>query len=749
MCGPLAGAVGASGRLADNRPGAMELDYTELERAIGAIAGQGSFEVRALSLHKKQVDSGYFNSPGEAAAALVSSTAWYKGVYITPNPVRPDVTARSFNRLKPWAEFSTHDQDIERRRWLLVDVDPVRPKGISASEEEHKIALNRANTIAQFLSLYGFADPMFNDSGNGAHLMYRLDAENSDTVRDEIQTFLHVLHSMFSDDKAEIDRTVFNAARIWRIPGTWAKKGDSVESRPHRKAHIIRFADPFKVNTIDTVMRFNAQFAKNAELPKQGTKTKGEYPSDEKIYKRLNNYAMNNLKQWVPEFFPDAREYKEGYRVASADIGENYEEDLTIHPLPMGIKYFGVADQGDEREGRRTPIGIIAEYSTRSDVHEAAQALSKCLNFPISEFETLPVANNSAAMVTSVADLARSSKRFDFRTIKNAQQLRRQEFTPIKWIVDDLLPAGSIMLAARPKMRKTWLALQLAMAIATGREFLGHQCQQGEVLYLALEDNERRIQNRIRTMQRFDINPPDLSNFKYFTGGVSIGANGHTYVTDQEEYERMETLFPRGDEGVQALEEYIKQNPKTSCVIIDTLAHFRGDRVSRDVYESDYKAMMPITRLASKYNILVIPVTHEKKGNADRGIGGDFLEDVSGSAGITGGVDGVISIKGRRGVQQETESRKILISGRDIPLDYEFDVAFDTDQGGWINSAKEDTKVTIINTLAKYPVLNKQELTHMLPNVGVARLSKALIELKLEGKIDHGKHGYNLKRGLN
>ena len=727
----------------------MEMSYVELERAIAAIAGGCTFEVRCLGLRKGQTDSGYFDTPGEAAAALVSSGTFYKGVYITPNPVMSNLKARSYNRLKPWAEFTTSDPEIARRRWLLIDVDAKRPTGISSSESEHNEALKRASTIASFLSLYGFPQPMINDSGNGCHLMYRIDEENSPEVRDEIQTFLHALAAMFSDDKCDIDKSVFNAARIWRLPGTWAKKGDNLPDRPHRKSTVLQYADPFKVLSFITLLRFNADFAKT-RVAEPVKKASSDYPDDERIYKRLNDAAYLNLKQWVPAFFPDAREYKEGYRVASADIGQDYEEDLTIHPLPMGIKYFGIADQGDKAEGRRTPVSIIAEYALHCTKHEAAQKLSACLNFPISEFDALPIANHTAVVHnahSSIAELTGAKQRFDFSTIKSIAQLQRQEFKPIKWVVEDLLPSGNIMLAARPKMRKTWLALQLAMAIASGREFLGHQCFKGEVLFLALEDNERRIQNRIKTMQRFEMTPPDLSGFKYFTGGVTIAANGRTIITDHREAALMDAMFPKGEAGVDALEQYIEANPATVCIIIDTLQHFRGERASRDIYDSDYKAMMPITKLASRKDILIIPVHHEKKGNADRGIGADFLEDVSGSAGITGGIDGVISIKGRRGIQEEAESRKILVSGRDIPYDYEFDVAFDAEQGGWINSKREDAKVSILHILQQYPVLNQKELSLMLPNISQARLSKALIDLKLEGKIDHGKHGYNLKRG--
>lgn len=728
----------------------MDLDYSELLAAITAIAPTGVFELRLLGVRKGQVDSGYFNSPAEAASALVNHQGYFKGTYITPNPCRPDIMARAFNRIAPWAQHSTHDNEIESRRWLLIDVDAIRDKGISSSDSEHQAALDRARTIKSTLSLlYGFPAPMWVDSGNGSHLMYRMSAPNDDATRDEVHTFLRALKALFDDERCDIDITVYNAARIWRVPGTWARKGDSTPERPHRRSKVLETADPFSALSIDKVLKFNAmhQHLIKAHKP-DGKKTLGEYPDDEKLYKRLNEYAMHNLASWVPHFFPDAREYKQGYRVSSDSIGESHEEDLTIHPWPLGIKYFGIADQGDETEGRRTPISTIAQYSLKADKATAAQALSVHLNFPLSEFTPLTAgfSGGTEQAGSGMAALLGTRAKFNFKGVRSVADLQRKEFKPIKWVVEGVIPTGNMLLAARPKMRKTWLGLQLSLAIASGSEFLGWDTNKGDVLYLALEDNERRMQNRIKTLQRWQMTVPDLSGFRYWTGGMGYDGAGHLKVMNPEEAAATEAVFPKGEAGIEALYQYLEEYPATTTIIIDTLAHFRGERTSRDIYASDYEAMMPLTKLAAAKNVLIIPVTHEKKGNADRGVGGDFLEDVTGSAGMTGGSDGVISIKGRRGIQEETESRKILITGRDVPYDYEVDVAFDAERGGWLKSAKEDVKVTIRTLLAKHPFLNQQDLGALCPNVGRSRIYKALTDMKIEGEVEQGRYGYSLKR---
>ena len=736
----------------------MQLTYQDIFDSLTALVPSGSvFELRLLGERKGQVDSGYFDSPALAANALIGLQGYYKGIYFTPNPVSPDTLARSYNRITPWAQWTTHDKEIARRRWLLIDIDARRLAGISSSDAEHAAALNAAKSIAATLTLlYGFPTPVITDSGNGAHIMYRIDEENSDMVRDEIHAFLQLLKIQYDTVSIDMDTTVYNAARIWRLPGTWARKGDSTPERPHRKARVLQRADAFKCLSIIQVMRYNATNqhllieAKKGRHPQAGTKKNAsEYPADEVLYKRLNEYAMRNLDSWVPTFFPTARQYKEGYRVASADIGQTYEEDLTIHPWPMGIKYFGVSDQGDGTDGRRTPVGVIAEYSLQTiDKQVAARKLSDTLNYPMTELGAIPPQTQlvSAYSSNGIDTLLGLKPKINFKGIRTIADLKQKEFKQVRWIVQDVIPAGNMLLAARPKMRKTWLAIQLSLAVCRGLPFLGFNTIKGDVLYLALEDNERRMQQRIKILQKFEVGQSDLSGFRYWTGGMDYDHAGNLKMTNPEEAEEMLKVFPRGEAGVEALDQYLDAYPNTSLIVIDTLAHFRGDRSSRDIYQSDYDSMMPITRLASRRNVCTMLVTHEKKGNADRGVGGDFLEDVTGSAGISGGSDGVISIKGRRGVQEENESRKLLISGRDVPFDYDLDISFDAERGGWLKAAREDLKVALRGLLTRHPFLNQRDIQNLLPNAGQARLFRVLTDMKMEGEIEQGKYGYSLRK---
>ena len=201
------------------------------------------FEVRVLDAvsadyRREHIESGYFDyehisAVPEALKRLLS----FRGVYVTVNPVNPDLLARAVNRLRPAGRNpTTADTDIVRRRWLLIDCDPRRASGVSSSNAEHESALAKAREIRDGLSSLGWPDPIMTDSGNGAQLMYRIElpADDGELVRRVIGEIAKA-----SSEQVAIDTSVHNPARIWRLPGTMNCKGDSIPERPHRMARIL------------------------------------------------------------------------------------------------------------------------------------------------------------------------------------------------------------------------------------------------------------------------------------------------------------------------------------------------------------------------------------------------------------------------------------------------------------------------------------------------------------------------------
>jgi hypothetical protein len=219
------------------------VDSDEVRRALPLILAPG--QVTELRILECTADgerwagtwSGYFDNHTALVDALQGVNS-FKGCYIIPNPVNPALLARCRNRIKRAGKGeTTNDKDIIGRRWLLVDCDCIRPEGISTTAAEHEAALERARAVDYHLWEMKWPKPIFGDSGNGAHLMYRLDAPADDDGK--TQRILKWLSNLFTDDKVKVDTTVFNPARIWKLYGTLARKGDHTPERPHRMARII------------------------------------------------------------------------------------------------------------------------------------------------------------------------------------------------------------------------------------------------------------------------------------------------------------------------------------------------------------------------------------------------------------------------------------------------------------------------------------------------------------------------------
>lgn len=143
---------------------------------------------------------------------------------------------------------STSDKDITRRNWILIDCDPERPANISATDSEKDVAKVLRDAVGKFLLAKGFKAPIVADSGNGWHLLYRIDLPNDDTSKKLVEGFLKALSLLHSNGFAKIDTAVGNAGRITKLYGTMAVKGANTEERPWRKSRILRIPPTIEIN---------------------------------------------------------------------------------------------------------------------------------------------------------------------------------------------------------------------------------------------------------------------------------------------------------------------------------------------------------------------------------------------------------------------------------------------------------------------------------------------------------------------
>lgn len=229
-------------------------DEHEIQRAVSLLySDDETREMRAPDTHRGVV-SGYFQD----REALVRHACMWSGkaesIYLTLNPVRPDLRARANNRCREYVKSgrTTTDAQIIRRRWLLLDFDAIRPAGISSTDAEHGAAIERAQACRAFLTgECGWPEPILADSGNGGHLLYRIDLPNDKASERALKSCLAALAHRFDDEVVAVDPTTFNASRLGKLYGTLAMKGDNVPElgRVHRMARLLEVPDP--ILTVD------------------------------------------------------------------------------------------------------------------------------------------------------------------------------------------------------------------------------------------------------------------------------------------------------------------------------------------------------------------------------------------------------------------------------------------------------------------------------------------------------------------
>jgi len=228
-------------------------------------------ELRALNVKrsygKPATVSGFYDSDHLHVAAKDALKLTNKGmdgkpapgVYFVFNPINPDLLARRANRCEiADAGSLTHDQDITSRRWILIDVDPVRASAISASDEEKACAEDVCLAVYQHLREAGWPKPLIVDSGNGWHLYYRVELPVDDG--ELVKSVLYYLADKFDTPRAKVDTSVFNPARISKLPGTKGRKGDDIAGRPHRWSKVFNVPDVVEVVPVAAIELFASQW---------------------------------------------------------------------------------------------------------------------------------------------------------------------------------------------------------------------------------------------------------------------------------------------------------------------------------------------------------------------------------------------------------------------------------------------------------------------------------------------------------
>lgn len=237
------------------------------------------------------------------------------------------------------------------------------------------------------------------------------------------------------------------------------------------------------------------------------------------------------------------------------------------------------------------------------------------------------------------------------------QSLMKMDFPDPKWIVPSIIPEGLSLLSGRPKVGKSIMSVNLAVAVASGGIMLGKiPVEQTGVLYLALEDTLKRLKQRFGTVLKDDP-PPENLYLKTEFGTIKEG-------------------------GLEKLKIWLSKHSDVGLVIIDTLAKIKGQTSKNaELYVDDYMAIAKIKEIADQNGIAIVLIHHTRKAESD-----DVFDTVLGTTGITGAADTLIVIKKERMSAGVT----LHVCGRDVE-ETELALKFDALTMGWLllGDAKE------------------------------------------------------------
>lgn len=304
------------------------MEFEKVKDALRILKNPGQlYEIRILK--GKQIISGYFTDVETLEKAFDTVDLRGANIFYTLNTINPDCYSREQRDCFRQSKTTTSDSDIIAYQWMLIDLDPVRATGISSSNEEVTEAYEVAKRIVEYLRGMGYPAPVMALSGNGIHLLYRIALKNTPENAALIERCLKALDLMFSSEKVEIDKKVFNPSRISKLYGTKAQKGTSTKARPHRMSRIISRPDELKVVEKDLLERLASEYPTEQPRPKQQRQS-GDFNLDQWISD--HGIRINSVNTWK-----DTTKYI----LAECPFDNNHKApDATLIKMPTGAICF-------------------------------------------------------------------------------------------------------------------------------------------------------------------------------------------------------------------------------------------------------------------------------------------------------------------------------------------------------------------------------------------------------------------------
>jgi putative DNA primase/helicase len=587
----------------DRPPPTPEIDKDQIREALELIVSpEEVFEIRIIGDGPPKVRAFDGHDLDMATQWVANHERGARGVYVLMNPLPAD-----FPKDGPAA----NDKSILRRRFILIDVDSkTKPKDGNATNAEKAKLRRVAERIITWLLARGWPRPILIDSGNGWHLLFRVDLPADDDGL--VHQCLETLANLFNDDDAEIDQKVANPSRITKLPGTVVRKGDHTNERPHRRAAVVDVPDEIKIVPRELLEALAAEVVEAP--PERATYSSGSSARAE-IEARVRAYLA---------------------KVPPAVSGQN-GHDTTFGAACKIVRGFDLDEE--------TAFAFLWEWNLACDppwterdlrhkIREARTKGREPLGYLLDE------SRDDGFQRTS----HKRSKNVDETEIRSPDLISFSDIEPLEteWLWAGRIPLGCItLLAGAPGQGKSYVTASMAGIITTGSNWPdGDPCELGDVLFVTSEDDPARV-----TLPRLIAHGAVRNRCRLLKGVKVTSKNSDPFLVAF-------TL-----QHIDILREAAKRMPNLRLIVLDPIGSFIGGRVDSDKDNKVREVLQPLAALAQELNIAVVVVVHHRKSSGD----GTADDKVLGSIGFVGLARSVLHVAP---VDELDKDRRALVQGK-------------------------------------------------------------------------------------
>lgn len=569
-------------------------------------------EIRIIGSNK--TGSGYFTDATTMIEAIKPFTDTFN-IYFSLNKINPACYGREQKDkivLKP--KNTTNDNEIIARDYVLIDLDAKRLSGVCSTKEEATMAYEKGQIVYKFLLDNGFYEPIVVFSSSGIHLYLKCALLNNDENTKLVKRFLNALSMLFSDEHVDVDTSVFNAARISRLPGSFSCKGASNDKeRPQRKCRFLRIPDEIKVNEREYFEKIAALYPEDVKPTRENNYSTEKFDLDSFISKhsikvsKVENVAGG--KKYVLEhcLFNDQHKGKDAV-IFQRDSGE-----IAYHCFHSSCQQYAWRDVRLMFEPDAYSRKEQGEYQFKQRYHGGGRVVEPFTPVQESKDKGKKWMSMKDVQRVDIADLLSMPTGYH-ELDKKIIGLFAGELT----VVSGLNASG----------KTSWLNCLALNVIQQGFKAGIWSGEMQDWRFQGWMNQMAAGKNYVRKKEGFE-------NFYYtpqnICDKIDAWLDGKLFLYNNSYGSKWEQLFNDIKELVDS--------KGVQLIVLDNLAALCIDGYDSGTYANQTKFILDIKDYAKQKNIHVILVAHPRKQN-------DFLrkESISGTADLTNIADNVFLI---------------------------------------------------------------------------------------------------------